>query len=81
MTLRRIITGHDAAGRSRIVIDGPPLEGTEPLLEVWSQGPGPSGEPGISSASPCSTATPSSRVSKPQRSSRQTFSATTTCSI
>jgi hypothetical protein len=38
--LRRVITGHGADGRSRVVIDGPPL-GDGPLLEVWSAPPGP----------------------------------------
>lgn len=38
--MRRIITGRDENGRSRIVIDGPPLDGG-PLQEVWKQGPGP----------------------------------------
>ena len=39
--LRRIVTGHDANGRSRIAIDGPPLADDGPLLEVWSAPPGP----------------------------------------
>jgi hypothetical protein len=41
MGLRRIITGHNADGRSVIAIDGPPLEDGGPLLEVWSAPPGP----------------------------------------
>jgi hypothetical protein len=38
--MRRIITGHDATGRSMITIDGPPLEDGGPLHEVWTAPPG-----------------------------------------
>jgi hypothetical protein len=40
MEMRRIITGHDAQGRSRIVFDGPPVDAA-PLFDFWTSPAGP----------------------------------------
>ena len=43
---RRIITGHDADGRSVVALDGPFLDNA-PLLEAWAAGEGPVDSRGV----------------------------------